>query len=258
VALVALSFGVAGCTAADGSDSKFNLLQDDVTPGACKVLDFDEGGTIAAGEVVNEAYADIGVAISSNRAAVAFDSNNPTGEDFDLAFDGLGNLLIVQEDFSTAEVEAGLVSEPDDNGSGGRLDFDFASEVCVNGLTVLDVDDDEDPVQVRFYGPDGTEIGSTGVFPTGNNTRQDIVTSICGVTRMEVELNSSGAIDNVEVCSSGDNPPGGGGGGDDPGTPEGDPPDDGGDGDGPCFDIENVVCEDGGSEPGNEDDYVVQ
>ncbi len=92
-------------------------------------LDFEN---LAAGDIVNNQYQGQGVTISSaaNHPAMVFDTDNPTGGDYDLATNNLGNVLIVSED--------GDSSDPDDNGGGGSICFTFDEPTDVKNLTVLD------------------------------------------------------------------------------------------------------------------------
>lgn len=84
-------------------------------PAAAILLDFDTdglGNSIAAGQVIDDEYASLGVMIQTTNLAggpnlgVAFDSDNPTGGDDDLKTPGgignamsesFGNILIIQE-----------------------------------------------------------------------------------------------------------------------------------------------------------------
>ena len=149
-------------------------------------LDF-EG--FASGTVMDDEYAGVGVHISSgndHKPPMIFDTDNPTGGDYDLATDNLGNVLIISED--------GDSQDPDDNAHGGKLYFDFDDAVVADSITVLDV---EECARVRLFDENGNLIGEFW-GQTGNNGQQVIdLGDTAGVARMEVTLFGSGAIDNV-------------------------------------------------------------
>ncbi|MGJ8545310.1 MAG: cadherin-like domain-containing protein [Sulfitobacter sp.] len=151
-----------------------------------KTIDFNG---LASGTVVDNEFAADGVTVSAiggSGDAMIFDSANPTGGDSDLATDNLGGVLIVSED--------GDSSNADDNASGGTLVFDFDNGVMVKSLTFLDI---EEAAQMNFYDAEGNLIASHYVDPTGDNGQRTVGLNVDGVSRMEVVLNGSGAIDNL-------------------------------------------------------------
>jgi len=149
----------------------------------------------SAGTVIDDEYASQGVTISSivngtvngsKSPAMIFDTDNPTGHDYDLGTSNLGNVLIISED--------GDSSDPDDEACGGTLRFDFDDEVTMHSVTLLDV---EEGACVKLYDENGHKIGTEFVV-TGNNGQ--CVVDLCnieGVARMDIVLNGSGAVDNV-------------------------------------------------------------
>ncbi len=151
-----------------------------------KFIDFND---LATGTVVDNEYTSQGVTISatggSNKAMI-FDTANPTGGDNDLSTTNLGKALIISED--------GDSSDPDDNGGGGTFTFMFDDPSDINRLSFLDL---EEGAWVRFYDAAGNEITSVTVSATGDNGQAIVDFDVSGVTRMEVELKGSGAIDNL-------------------------------------------------------------
>lgn len=187
-----------------------------VGPTPCSTLDFDSdglGAPIGAGSVLTDVYAELGVEIRVWKGGhpdkvglpVAFDSNAPTGGDDDLAFTGLGNLLISQESFDDADVAAGFVAEPDDDARGATFELVFDQPRCVTSLTMLDLDFDEPGAKIKLYDAADERILTHHVDPTGNGERADTVlpdTGDCNVARMTISICSSGAVDNIEICEA--------------------------------------------------------
>lgn len=154
-----------------------------------RTVDFNN---LATGETVTSQYEDIGLTVfatavgTGSDQAMIFDTNNPTGEDDDLATTNLDNVLIVSED--------GDATDPDDNAKGGTFSFKFDDEVTVKSLTFLDI---EAPARMRFYGEEGTLISEQTVLPTGDNGQSVIQLFVPGTVRFEIDLTSSGAIDDL-------------------------------------------------------------
>ena len=153
-----------------------------------KTIDFND---LSRGTVVDNEYSSQGVTISgvtsagvSGRAMI-FDTNSPTGGDTDLASDNLDNVLIISED--------GDHCDPDDNARGGLLRFDFADGAKVQSLTFFDI---EEGAAVRFYNEAGDLIATRHVV-TDDNGQLVADFHIDGVFRMDVQLNGSGAVDNL-------------------------------------------------------------
>ena len=173
----------------------------------CVVLDFDTdglGNPIATGQIVEQAYASIGVEIDvwwwcegskCEGLGVAFDTDNPTGGDDDLAFSGLGRVLINQEHFTDADIAAGFVDEPDDHRCGAQFEFSFAEPQCVESLTLLDIDLDENQVEIRLFDDTDTLVALHYVDPAGDNVRIDAdlpASADCSIVFAEVQISSSG------------------------------------------------------------------
>ena len=158
-------------------------------------LNFDRDAfdqTLEAGTVVSNQWAAWGINISTDRPgahpAMIFDSANPTGGDFDLASPDQANLLIISED--------GDSSDPDDNARGGTLIFDFDRPTEIAELGLLDIDQNE-TTQIRLYDSQGSLIKTINVNGRGDNRQQAVDISAKDVSRMEVDLDRSGAITHV-------------------------------------------------------------
>lgn len=155
-----------------------------------RTLDFN---AFAAGTVVDTEYADEGVTVSATGGsgqAMIFDSANPTGGDNDLASDTLGGVLIISED--------GDECDPDDNASGGTIAFDFDTPVQIKSLTFKDIEETSgEGTYVRFLDDEGNVIDEQFIAPTGDGGESTVQFDVTGVSRFEVVLSGSGAIDNL-------------------------------------------------------------
>jgi Ca2+-binding RTX toxin-like protein len=155
-----------------------------------KTIDFN---ALAAGTIVDTEYQSEGVTISATGGsgkAMAFDSSNPTGGDHDLASDTLGGLLIISED--------GDCNDPDDNAKGGSLFFDFDNLVQMKSLTFKDIEETGgEGTRVIFYAADGSVIANHYIDPTGDGGERTVQFNVEGVSRVEVRLQGSGAVDNL-------------------------------------------------------------
>jgi len=176
------------------------VAQDVSSPGTPVVVDFDAdglGAPLAAGTIVDDEYANFGLAITSQNPALhpamIFDSANPTGGDNDLATPGwgvgndtpLGNVLIVSED--------GNQNDPDDDAGGGTLTFDFDQPVTVDTISLLDIDTNESGgTIVSVMQSSGTT--SISIPALGNNSFQTVDINLDDVISIDVNFVSSGAV----------------------------------------------------------------
>jgi hypothetical protein len=185
------------------------------------VLTFDEfdNGT----RINDEYFADYGVTIDAYNvdqgfgdAAVAFDTtlSGTLDEDLEAPFYKIGdvdqedpfnpgNVLIIQE--SMLGCDADTCDSPDDEGSrpSGYFTIDFGKAVTLNSIDFFDIEHDEATANNAIYLYDalGAEL-SVGSFYTpatgGNNTWDRLFFDIADVYSMEIRLNGSGAIDNLD------------------------------------------------------------
>jgi hypothetical protein len=185
------------------------------------VLTFDEfdNGT----RINDEYFADYGVTIDAfnldrgfGDAAVAFDTSLSGTEDEDLEapfykIDDVkkenpfnpGNVLIIQE--SMRSCDATVCDSPDDEGSrpAGYFTIDFGQAVTLNSIDFFDIERAEATARnsIHLYDALGSEM-SVGSFYTpstgGDNTWDRLYFDIADVYSMEIRLNGSGAIDNLD------------------------------------------------------------
>ncbi len=204
-----------------------------VTPGTY-VFDFEtltaapEGPLASAVPITEYTVGDLTMKISvtgGTGQAVIFDSATVTCGDDDLGspnedFGGpgvgiggeatgggpnqlaLGNVLIIQEDSNQANCT------PNDNGNGGTITFEFVQtvdkttpvEVTVQLFELLDIDEDEGGgLSVTFFNGN-TQVGSPlGSVGPGNNSFEQFLLNVGGVTKIVTTMGGSGAIPSVQV-----------------------------------------------------------
>jgi len=188
------------------------------------VLDFEGFGL---GQIIDDEYAvspPPGTGISAvnlsagPNAAIIFDTDAPTASDLDLGapFDspnpGLqdnfypGDVLIIQER-NDCDFNAGFCTLPDDEGGSpaGEFEFIFGGVVTLESLDFFDIEfnenDDDPDSEIHLFDINDNEIlaGLFFVPNTGGDNMWDQVDfgSVAGVKRMVIEMNGSGAIDNL-------------------------------------------------------------
>jgi len=186
-----------------------------------RTLDFDE---LPAGTIFNEANQPYdnghGVTIYSNdtanHPAIVFDSDNPTGWDYDLGtpnedFGGPGKgnggekgepgqndeylheILIIAENI-VDENGDGLVDDPDDNGPGGFINVTFDSDVDIYNITFVDSDETESNSSIKTYDSKGTLVTTNSIPALGDNALYFVDINAKGVRKLEIFYDSSGAI----------------------------------------------------------------
>ena len=186
------------------------------------VVDFDarQAGEIADGQI--NPFVSLTTSGGAG-AGIIFDTNNPTGGDGDLVPnvlvnpsvsgpDASGNVLIVAERLTDTDMN-GLVDNPDDNAGGGTFSFTFNEAVSFLGLNAVDFTDGGSSLTVELFGSTGQLLSTTIASLSGPGV--DIVASvgdnayfrlfenvfgtegIAGVTRADITLTGSGAIDTL-------------------------------------------------------------
>jgi len=167
----------------------------------------DQNAPLAAGTQVTTQLAGLGIASVSATGGInqawIFDSSNPTGGDGDLGtpntqFGGpgtgsggsnndtpLGNILIIQENNS---------GTPDDNAGGGDLVFTFTGATDVNAVTILDNENNG-----SFIMAGSNQIA---IPTTGDNGLVTVPVNATGLNSLTIHLSGSGAVANLDICSS--------------------------------------------------------
>ena len=137
---------------------------------------------------------------------ILFDSENPTGGDFDLVTPGYHPtntkaqkmVLILARDDVDLDFD-GLVDDPNDDELGGIMIFDFDTDVVFHSATVLDIDNSE-PSFFEAYDSDGILIGSIPLANLGDNSIQTVYPEFLNVRRVELHLGGSGALVDLVFC----------------------------------------------------------
>ena len=185
-----------------------------------KLVNFDERTLgqpldLKTGENITTQFLDLGLTIDANNAtsghpdkAILFDSENPTGGDFDLQTPGfgvdndtpLGKILIIAENDVDANMD-GLVDDPDDEQHGGEMNFRFATDVRFIGATILDVDGTRAD-SFNLYDAADVLITTIPIQILGDNSVQILSSDppIDGVRRAELVLGGSGAVTRLRFC----------------------------------------------------------
>ena len=192
-------------------------------------IDFND---LAVGTIVDDEYAaanalapGLSATISATepdgatpKLPVVFDTDNPTGGDFDLGapFTNLnnpglgnaspGNLLILHE--HPAECSATSCPDPDDEGArpAGRFFVTFSQDVFLESIDFFDVEIPAETLNtdghriLLFADVAGTDLITDDFFVPGtggDNTWDRLTFNTGGVQRVEIRMGGSGAIDNI-------------------------------------------------------------
>jgi hypothetical protein len=159
--------------------------------GEAVVVDF-EG--LDSGDVVNSQFE--GVSIEAQKSwdgsgsrndAMIFDTDNPTGGDHDLEYNGVGNALIISEDNDS--------SDADDNWYGGTMTFDFDAPSEVVSISMLDIE--ENGGTIDLFDADGGLLDTVDIPAGADNSQQELIINTANVSSMNVNLVGSGAVDDL-------------------------------------------------------------
>lgn len=193
------------------------------TPEFCSwVLDFEidaSGNKLSRGQVIDDEWALFGIHITTDdptvHPAMIFDSSQPTGYDWDLGspnedFGGpgrgaggeegqpgenrwpLGNILIISEDRDQ--------DDPDDHYAGGTFIFTFENPTKIHEVQLLDIDANETTGKLVAYDQRDNKLGTFRMQPFGNNSVQIVPINLENVVRLEIHLQSSGAVAALSFC----------------------------------------------------------
>ena len=190
-------------------------------------ITFDD---LSNGDIVNSQYSaqygvtfnGTNVARNTDNVAVAFDTSllNTLDPDLQSPFINVnqinqlnlgianpGNVLIIHE--NEASCNATSCANPDDEGKrpSGFFSIDFENSVTLNSLDFFDTEKEEATQNnaIHLYGLNGVEI-NPGQFNTlgtgGDNTWDRLIFDIADVYSVEIHLNGSGAISNLDFTAT--------------------------------------------------------
>lgn len=199
-------------------------------PDDAQIIDFEEFApgdiisTINPGDCIGsiELFS-VNPDFPDSNAAMAFDSSNPTGGDVDLgtpndSFGGPG--ISAEGPQPSNDTELGIVlinsedldgSDPDDSYvEGSQHEFDFSGygmgEVVLYGFDFLDLEgpgaggDSGLPTMVTLYDATDVVLLQKEIPFLADNSKQFVdLEATVGVAKMVIELNNSGAIDNIAL-----------------------------------------------------------
>jgi hypothetical protein len=146
-------------------------------------IDFEQGN-LAAGTMISDQFEGVKFSTLSEFGLMLFDSQNPTGDDFDLGATDLGKVLIISED--------GNSSNPDDNAAGGMIRLDFENPIQVDSLGLLDIE--EAGGSITFYDQNAAIIDTVEIVGAGDNLPQELTFDLENVASLEINLAGSGAL----------------------------------------------------------------
>ncbi len=183
-------------------------------------------GTVAAGsrpggdEAPGTLFPDFTLSVlnggSGPHSLILFDSAHPSGEDEDLGTpnetsggpgvgvagesgqpgengEAFGNLLVIAEDLVDANPADGRVDDPDDEAGGGSIRFTFDEPAAVDGLMLIDIDENSRAGFTLYHGE--TLVGTSQAGALGDNSAELIQLAEYGaITRLDVDLADSGGI----------------------------------------------------------------
>ncbi|MEL6928206.1 MAG: SGNH/GDSL hydrolase family protein [Cyanobacteria bacterium J06600_6] len=143
---------------------------------------------LTVGTIITSQYAEVEFSTSSEFGLMLFDTNNVSGEDFDLSATDLGNVLIISEDGDT--------SDPDDNAAGGTISLEFAQPATVNSLGLLDMD--LPGGSIVLYDESDRAIETVEIEDLGYNSFQELDLNFDNVARLDLNLAGSGALTGID------------------------------------------------------------
>ena len=154
-------------------------------------INFDEHN-LAAGTIVTDQFYGVEFSTSSESGLMLFDTNNITGEDFDLESTDLGNALIISED--------GNSEDPDDSAAGGTISVEFEDLVSVASIGLLDID--EPGSSLTFYDENDSPIETVEIDTLDNNSLQEVPVDLDNVASVDIDLAGSGAVTEINYSTA--------------------------------------------------------
>ncbi len=155
-----------------------------------EIIDFN-AGNLAAGTVITDQFEGVKISSSSEFGVMLFDTNNVTGEDFDLSATELGKVLIISED--------GDSNDPDDKATGGTISIEFDQLVEVTNVGLLDID--EEGSFINLF-DDLNLIKTVEIANLGDNSFQELSLNATDVARIDINLAGSAALTGLDFIPS--------------------------------------------------------
>ncbi|MGD1859271.1 MAG: choice-of-anchor I family protein [Leptolyngbyaceae cyanobacterium] len=152
-----------------------------VSSSAAVTIDF-EG--FEAGTVVTDQFEGVTFSTAQQFGLMLFDTENVTGDDFDLTTEDEGKVLILSEDGDSADA--------DDNAGGGTVRAQFDGLANVDSIGLLDIEEADG--LITFYGEDDSVITEIAIDALGDNSLQQVSLGVEAVSYLEIAFPGSGAI----------------------------------------------------------------
>jgi len=159
------------------------------------------GNALTPGTEIDNQYQNLGVTFAAMNAGGQplnlFDadcSSGCSGNDSDLFFPGLGNILIIQENGVP-------LSDPNDRASGGEIVMTFDAPVFVNALGLGDLESNGQEAVISAFDVADMMIGGASVISNGDNLHDVYDLNISGVSRLVVQLGGSGTVTSLRYTT---------------------------------------------------------
>ncbi|MEM7244113.1 MAG: hypothetical protein AAF533_02150 [Acidobacteriota bacterium] len=130
--------------------------------------------------------------------AILFDSENPSCEDDDLRTPGIGTANTMPRGQVLITQELGSDCRPDDERSGSVIQIVYDEDHDFRSVGILD--GDERRSFVATYDADGSELCEIEIPQLDDNSWQRVECPSTGVRMVEIRLNGSGAVTDID-CS---------------------------------------------------------
>lgn len=179
-------------------DATLQVVDENYEVSDLYTVDFEttaSGDKLLAGTELTSQYDSLsGLTISTPRdefGAMVFDSISPTGNDYDLATENRGNVLILSEDGDTFD--------PDDASQGGTVRFQWSNDVVVTSVEFLDIDSPGG--SIAAYSDDGSLLRTVAIPDFGDNSVGQVDINTAEVGYLDINLVGSGAITELSFSS---------------------------------------------------------
>ncbi len=164
-----------------------------------QICDLDYAG-LAHGTFLAEQYASSGIHVSAianhpgKNHAIIFNTNLSGTPDPDLQVD-IGNIVIIPFNVTDINPANGLVDNPNDNTTGGKITFLFDSPRTVKSFVF--VDEENNNATGKAYDAGNNLIVSVPILNLGDASVQTVMMNASGVRKLVIEYSESGGVGRI-------------------------------------------------------------